>query len=231
MNKANFIHALNLRNFFACHNLSVDGSLWTPNFLGIVDEGLRKTHRHIDDISIEELRAAGPTGNALAPRVATYIIPGAIWDAGLRLADGYGHQVQVGEVKKANMIDTRDAELAFEVGRREYSPSGTSRLSCIWLADDSADGEAVVRHMFGANSHVVIVRMTITHQLSLSRADARWFEDYCYSPSKSKVENYWREIPHPDGPRWEWMLDGRVELSNSEDLELIRARRAMSPSG
>ncbi|MGJ7573299.1 hypothetical protein ACSFBX_22430 [Variovorax sp. RB2P76] len=230
MTQRSFIHALDLRNFFACHNISLDGSLWTPNFLDLADEGLRATHRHIGEIPIEELRSTGPTGNVLAPRVAAYFIPGAIWGAGQKLANGYGQEIQISEGKKANMIDVRDAELAFEASRRRYSPNSTSRVSCIWLAEHSAEGEAVVRHMFGNNSHIVIVGMRITHQLSLSRADARWFEEYCYSPSESKVENYWKEVPHPDGPRWEWLLDGRVELSNADDLELIRAKRATSPT-
>lgn len=228
MTQRSFIHALNLRNFFACHNISLDGSLWTPNLMGLVDEGLRATHRHINEISIEELRSTGPYGNVLAPRVATYLIPGAIWVAGQALVNGYGQEVQISEGKKTNMIEMRDAELAFEVGRRRYAPNSTSRFSCIWLAENSPEGEAVLRHMFGNSSDILIVPMTITHELSLSRADARWFEEYCYSPSEKKVENYWKEIPHPDGSRWEWMLDGRVELSSTKDLELIRARRPKS---
>lgn len=230
MTQRSFIHALDLRNSLACHNISLDGSLWTPNFAGLVDEGLRATHRPIDEIPIEELRDTGLNGNFLAPRVATYFIPGAIWGAGQKLFNGYGQEIQISEGKKANMIDVRDAELTFEAGRRRYSPNSTSRLSCIWLAERSVAGEAVVRRMFGNNSQIVIVEMIITHQLSLSRVDARWFEEYCDSPSESKVENYWKEIPHPDGPQWEWMLDGRVELSNADDLELIRAKRATSPT-
>lgn len=225
-----FIHALDLRNWQVCHNLSLDGSLWTPNLMGLVDEGLRATHRHINEISIEELRATGPYGNVLAPRVARYFIPAAIWDSGRMLVDGYGTEVQISAGKKANMISIRDAELAFEAGRRKHAPNSVSRLSCIWLAEKSVDGEAVLRHMFGCNQHIFIVPVTVTHELALSRADARWFEEYCHSPSESKVENYWKEIPHPEGPRWEWMLDGRVKLTNTKDLEFIRANRPVLPA-
>jgi hypothetical protein len=225
-----FIHALNLTNFIACHNISLDGSLWTPNYLGLVDQGIRATYRDVGKIPIEELRSKGSNGSALAPRVATYLIPGAIWDAKQNLVNGYGEELRISEGKKANMLDMRDAEIAFEEGRRKYSPHSTSRLSCIWLAERSAAGEAVVRHMFGNNSQIILVEMTITHQLSLSRADARWFEEYCHSGRESNIERYWTEVAHPDGPQWEWMLDGRVTLSHADDLGRIRAKKTMLPA-
>jgi hypothetical protein len=217
-----FLHALQLDNWVACHNLSNSGSLVTPNLLGASDPGLLPTHRHIDEISIEELRSCGPTGNALAPRVAKYVIPSAIWDSGLTMVDGYGNAVETADGKRMNTIDMRDTEIAFEAGRRRYAPTSASRWSCIWLADDSAEGEAVVRSMFGQSSRIRLVKMRITHQLALTRADSRWFDDYRYSRKGGCIENYWSQVPHPDGPLWEWLVDGRVELVDPDDWAFIR---------
>lgn len=229
MTEQTYIHAVHLDNWAASHNLSISGRLCTPNVIGAFDPGLRATYRHITDIPIEELRSHGPSGNALAPRVGRYVVPAAIWDAGLTMVDGYGHLVEVSEGKRQNIIDTRDVEIAFEAGRRKYAPASASRWSCIWLAEDSRAGEAVVRSMFGQSSRVRVVRVRIAYQLALTRADSRWFDDYCHSPKESRIENYWRQVPHPDGPAWEWLVDGCVELVDPADWAFIRDNRRMNP--
>ena len=124
-NDLKFVHGLNLRNEHSCHNLSIAGTLWTPNFPGMVDPGLNQTFRHIDDISLEELRSEGPTGNAVAPRVARYVIRGAVLERGLTWVDGYDRPVGIPDGTRIRILESRDAELAMEAGRRKYAAEGS----------------------------------------------------------------------------------------------------------
>ncbi|OHV00457.1 hypothetical protein BLA34_12660 [Ralstonia solanacearum] len=221
-----FIHGLSLRNDGACHNLSLTGTLWTPNFLGLTDTGLNRTFRHIDDIPVEELRWAGPTGNAVAPRVANYVIPGAILDRGLILVDGHEQPVEISDGKRSRILDLREAELAMEAGRRKYAPKAASRFSSIWLAERTREGEASIRTMLGGGAHIFIVPVKIAHCLALTRVDAGWFDDYLNSPKEHFIENYWTGVPHKAGQLWEYLLDGSIELEDANDLEHIRVHGA-----
>lgn len=228
-NDLKFVHGLNLRNEHACHNLSIAGALWTPNLLGMADPGLNQTFRHIDDISLEELRSEGPIGNAVAPRVARYVIPGAILERGLTWLDGYDRPVEISDGKRSRILDSRDAELAMEAGRRKYAPKAASRFSSIWLAERVPEGEALIRGMLGSSTHIFIAPVRITHCLALTRADARWFDDYLNFPKEQFIENYWTGMPHKTGPQWEYLLDGSIELENAGDLAYIRTHGAKLP--
>jgi hypothetical protein len=195
----------------------------------MVDPGLNRTFRHIDDISLEELRSEGPTGNVLAPRVVRYIIPGTILERGLTLVDGYDRPVEIRDGTRNRILESRNVELAMEAGRRKYASKAASRFSAIWLAEGTPEGEALIRAMLGDGPHLLIAPVRITHCLALTRADARWFDDYLNFPKEQFIQNYWTGVPHKDGPLWEYLLDGSIELENEGDLAYIRTHGAKLP--
>ncbi|ODH03266.1 hypothetical protein A4S05_19680 [Nostoc sp. KVJ20] len=47
-----FIHGINLNDWYPCWNLALCGRLYSPDFAALCDPGLAESHRCVKDLSI-----------------------------------------------------------------------------------------------------------------------------------------------------------------------------------
>ncbi|WP_343735233.1 hypothetical protein [Acidovorax sp.] len=203
------------------HNLVISrGLLYSVEVLGRLDEGLAKTYRPVSEIPLDELRRDCLTGNVLAPRVAAIGMKAVMLARGMIPEGFFGLPVMH---STRRILETWDAELAFEEGRRVYAPSAPSRLSCIWLAEDSPAGRSSIA---GAVRNAHVCAVDVIYSLAIWGADAGWWTDYMNGPQSVYVERYWSGVRHPRAPEPEILLDGIIKIQPADlDALLSHARR------
>jgi hypothetical protein len=216
-----FIHAIDLDNFYTCHNLSIDGKLRTPNFLALIDAGISETHKTIDSISIEDLKIYGPQEcGVVTPRTCDAILIAAMLRSGQKMVNGFGEETLVSDDRRKFLLKSSEVELAFERVRRSISPQSVSRLSCIWLAERTPEGEQHIKVMLGPK--VCVLKVRITSALNFSRTDTAWFDQYWQEDKPEYVARYWSGVPQSETPKWEYLLDGEIEVEDQQQLEIVK---------
>ena len=120
-------------------------------------------------------------------------------------------------VKKAEL------EITFEKIRRLINFGAPSRLSCIYLVDNSIDGRIVLQNMFvDYFINPFIVEVDILNQMELTKCDQRWLEKYYDEPNNEFVKNYWDGVAFNEKcASWEYLLEGTIILTNLEEAKLI----------
>jgi len=221
-----FIHAIELKDFYPCRNLTVSGCLWSPNYLAVIDQGIGQVHRTINEFSIEQLRMKGPQSCGVTPRTASAIIKASFIRRGEKLYDGYGEEILLSEQEKQWILKASEVELGFEEIRRAQFPYRVSRLSCLWLAERTEAGKAHIRAMLGEDVFILDVRLG--QILNLSRADTKWFDLYWEETRDEYIWKYWSGEPCGDVSSWEYLLDGEIIADNEEQIEFIRNHGAMA---
>lgn len=212
-----FIHAIEISNFYPCHNIGIDGALYSPAF----PTGIGKTQKQITEFSIEQLANGDlETGMGMVtPRFANVCIETALLRKGQKIVNGYGQETIYSQETKDLKIKYADAELEFERVRRKYFSDKVSRLICIYLAERTKHGRELVQSMFGINVDVLEVK--ITHQLAISKVDVSWFDLYIDHPNEDYIIQYWSGSSKNEVPRWEYLLEGRIELEDSSLLHVL----------
>lgn len=101
-----------------------------------------------------------------------------------------------------------------------YAPS---RLSCIYIVDNSIDGRIVLQNMF-VDSFInpFIVEVDILNQMELTKCDQQWLEKYYHEPNNEYVKNYWNGVAYNEKcASWEYLLEDTIILTNLEEAKLI----------
>lgn len=220
-----FIHGIDLRDFFPCHNLTLSGQLWSPDAAARADRGLRAAHQPIESISLADLRAGHPGTGVISPRAGHEIIRAGIIRRGQKIANGLGEVELMSTETRQGAIRCSDVELTFEEARRRTAPEAVSRLSCLYLAEATAQGASILRSMLGPDRYLLDVR--IGQKINLTRADATWFDAYFEEPDSEYATNYWLGFEKDQGAgQWEYLLDGMIEATDAAQIEHVRLHGA-----
>jgi hypothetical protein len=222
-----YFHALDLDDFYPCWNLSLDGRIWSPNYLAKIDPGVGGVHRPIEGLSIEELRQNGYQGGAITPRSTTLLIKAAILRQGQRMVDGYGNEILISEEERERILNLFDAELRIEEVRRSDYADRVSRLSCIWLADATQMGRQHLTNMLGP--YVYITEVSISNCLSLSKVDTYWYDKFLESGDDDDIHRYWSGVAASNDATWEYLLDGEITVNDPQQIEYIRQHGTRRP--
>lgn len=218
-----FLHGVNLNDWIVVNNLRVsDGRLVSTEVLGLSDPGLAETYRPIGTVPISELASGWVEGNVASPRLGRFLFPAGIMNLGGEMVDAHGAPWPSSPGGKRRVIETAEAEIAFEVGRRRLSPAAPSRLTCIWLAEGSDAGRAVIQSML-RDTLICKVRVVSCHQFKV--ADAGWFDDYLNFPDLKYVDNYWLGVIHPRHSLPELLVEGVVQLTEQSAIDQIKQKR------
>ena len=200
-----FSLGINLDDWLACHNFSLAGKVASVEAANLITPGMGISVKTMD---LDTLRRHEVSLGALSPRCANRImVP----------LESTGKLDSMGEI-----------ELAFEAQRRILAPHSPSRLSCMWLAEDSEAGRSHIRTMFSTIPHLLVVKVRVTCALAFFKADTGWFDRYVRNADETFIKNYWSGLNCPNGA-WEFLLDGGVELIDSVNLANIRANGAKLP--
>jgi hypothetical protein len=207
-----FIHGVDLEDFYPCWNLALTGTLSSPDFSVSGDAGLYASHQPIRDTPIERLRTVGLPPGMVSPR-ARCLISTANEDR--------------------HVTERRAAELAFEEARRALAPDAPSRLSSLYLAEDSQAGRNHVRSMLGSDIH--ILRVSVPICVRSRRVDTAWFDCYWDDPAQKYIENYWQSVQKESVcTTWELLIDGVIQADDIAGLDYLKANGAhlkVEPNG
>ena len=219
-----FIHGIDLGNWHPCHNLLLNGCLYTPNAMALVDSGIAEQHHPIDTTTIEDLAQGLHPPTVIAPRAIGEVIRAGILRRGQQIANGFNEVEQMSDETQQAALDCSDVELFFEAERRKFSPASPSRLSCLYLAERTESGEQMLRHMLGRNIYTLRVRLTLP--LRIARVDSAWFDDFFISRNPENARKYWLGQQMDEGGHWEYLYDGIIKVEDEAQIEHIRKHGA-----
>lgn len=211
---ARLIHGLAAEDWLACWNMQLEGTLTSFDFANEV--GFRKPG--LRQLAMEDLRSGSFGEVALAPRML------CLWQAAIiRNGVWIGEGVPPYSTRKASaheserVVRQADFELRMEEARRGLAPSAPSRIGCLYLAEDSPYGRTMVSRLKGHDAFLMQVR--VMHCLRIARADSQWLHGQIRD---KEIIGYWRGEPRTDTPVWEYLLDGKIECTNEEELERLQ---------
>lgn len=220
------IHGIDLRNWHPCHNLLLNGCLYTPNAMALIESGIAEQHQPIDNTPIEDLAKGAHPPTAIAPRAIGEVIRAGILRRGQKIANGFDEIEQISEETQQAALDCSDVELFFEAERRKFAPASPSRLSCLYLAERTEAGEKMLRSMLGRN--IYILRVNLLLPLRIAKVDSAWFDDFFNSRDPENARKYWLGQQMGDGGRWEYLYDGIIKVEDEAQIEHIRKHGARS---
>jgi hypothetical protein len=198
MNKT-YLHSIDLANWYVCWNLSISGGrLSSCDITGIPH---RKAGEHVEirETSIEDLKNRKLPPSFLQPRLYGTIGNNDLWQM----------------------------EIDFEEARRIYAPDAPSRLSALYLADNSQTGRRMLKETFPGR---IILEVETKIILRSIKADMRWVEEYRKTHLKEILEKYWEGLPMgEEGPQWEYLIDGVIQMKDMKQLERIKLDGAKPP--
>lgn len=152
-----------------------------------------------------------------------------VWQGGMirigaqvgRGADPYPTRLP-DEATRQRFLRAADRELLLEQVRRTVAGDAPSRLSSIWLAEDSPSGRNAVSEMLGWRS--LVSRVVVTSGRRFARCDPAWLEDVVAGRApEDAAQSYWRGEPKdPEAPSWEYLLDGSICIVDGDDLRRLR---------
>jgi hypothetical protein len=196
----------------------------SPNALAHLDKGVGEIHRFIDDSPLGDLALGIHPPSAVTPRAASEVVRAGILRQGLKIANGFNEVELMSEETKQAALRSSDVELTFERIRREVAPDAVSRFSCLYLAERSVEGEAMLRSMLGKDVYILRVRPTLT--LKITKVDVTWFDDFFDSNDIEDARRYWRGLEKCSGQTWEYLFDGVLDVEDPEQIEYIRKHGA-----
>jgi len=219
-----YVHGYRADNWLARSNMGIEATLFSTEVLTLENPA---SFVSIRNVPIEALRTWSDVPPlALLPRAQSLVHAHNI-----RIARDYQRPLSdLGiSAEQANRI-TRLAEyeLAFEEVRRRVSPDAPSRLSCIYLAEDTIDGRNYASQMATIEGFVLTVRVPLA--IRSARLDARWLGSSLDIPADDRIRGYWSgEAMSGGDPVWEWLVDGVIRCVDPE--EFLRVRRYNASAG
>jgi len=135
--------------------------------------------------------------------------------------------------KEQKVLDLSEVEIAFELARREYAPDAPSRITCLYMVEDTFEGRMTVYDMYkknkqGPNYKPVLLKLGVVHQVKYTKVDSAWYLKYFQDRKKSYLEQYWLG-GSTNKPCYEILFEGMVGLSDRIDKDkLASSYRSMT---
>lgn len=215
-----FIHGINLQDWYPVWNFTLSGRLISANFMPLVDPSF-SFQKRVEDIPLDELMVNPRCFNGtMTPRSMWYVWAASIIRSGGHVGIG---QIDTKWLPKKEMERIKrigDIELEIERARREISPESASRLGCLWVADNTPKGATNVRDMLGPT--IYLAKVTIPAACKVSKVDRKWFDLYCVNTNNDYLRSYWEGRPYDSNNTWEYLVDGIIESSRKEDIDYIK---------
>jgi hypothetical protein len=125
--------------------------------------------------------------------------------------------------KELAVIKKADLEIEFERRRRELNYGAASRLSCVYLVDNTFESKLLLQSMFADNfKRPKVVEVDIVNNFELTKCDVHWVDKYFEDPKDEYIVNYWTGVPlNENYPTWEYLLEGTIQMTNRDEIQDI----------
>lgn len=223
--EGSYAHGIDLADVLTCWNVAVVGAIWAMEYTELTPG---YSYPSLREVPLDQLRNGPLTTPVGTPRGVRLILSAAA-ARGVSLPDLPGATATAREwsaAERARNLALGDAEIEFESVRRRLVPEAASRLTSVYVADDSASGRSLILSMF---TSVYIVTVRVSAAIRLTRADPVWFERYFREPRVEFAEAYWAGRAAPNTRGWEYLVEGEIELTDAAQLAYVRANGAHTP--
>ena len=121
------------------------------------------------------------------------------------------------------LIRQADLEIEFERRRRELNYGAASRLSCVYLVENTFDSRLLLQSMFADFFwNPKIVEVDILNSIEITKCDVTWLNKYYEEPKDEYIVNYWTGVPSNENySTWEYLLEGTIQMTNPDEIEDI----------
>jgi hypothetical protein len=149
---------------------------------------------------------------------AVLVWQGSMSRAGMRIGMGVApYETRwYSEQQVAQIVAAADREVLLEERRRRVSPHASSRLTCIWAAEDTTSGRNFIQRLMGP--HAFVLSVEVLAAIRVSKCDARWLDEAALG-SVEAADQYWNGSPMGDHALWEYLIDGTIGAREPEDVE------------
>ncbi|MFC5282098.1 hypothetical protein [Pedobacter alpinus] len=208
INDKKFIHCIDLSDGVTQMFANEVGAFFTPSMITF----LRKIDKpFVYLMSMQELRndMSDKPVEFMSPRGYRYLIEASKLRKDKK--EGYNE-------KELLLLKNCEIELSFENKRREICDWAPSRLSAIYLMDDTLASSENIASMFSEKRlKPKVILVNIAGLARIIKVDYRWVEAYFEEPKVEYIENYWHSLPFQDNSTtWEYLHEGGLFVLDEE---------------
>lgn len=217
--KMEFIYLVNYDDFLVCVNFSNTKQI---SAVSIAHRECFQEEHPIYSICLEQLKIDKDALQTFSsPRMMQIML--SSWHSnGLRIGLGeFPNTKFLTQTQINKIIKVSELEIEFEKVRREINPNLPSRLACVYLAENNIEGRVMLQNMFHRKKNVGIFPVEIIYCDKFHCADSKWVEIFEMTGERSSIEQYWKGIESDNKPQYEYLVDGKIQLLNSEDQKTI----------
>jgi len=202
-----------------CENIKESHALFSLMFASVQNPSFRSDYYFLPPDEIRnnaDLIYAGYTN----PRCAL-MVEASLLRKNEKVISGVTKK-EFSEEDKQKKLKVSEVEIAFEGYRQRFHSGLPSRLTCLFLVDNSENGMSTLSTMLVQSNLIPYVfEVEIKENYGLHRADKRWFEKYFKSNDEVCIKNYWEGVAFNELPAWEHLLEGAIVIVNDVDYNHI----------
>lgn len=220
MKEINFIYFVDLTDQLVCHNLIKTNGIWSPYIIHYITY---KTEYPLYSINLDNLLTELDADQIgfISPRFQ-YITLSSWVRNGLKIGIGLTNPKMYSKSDIERIHRIAELEIEFEKIRRIVNKNLPSRLSCIYLAENSFEGRTMLKNMFlNKKTKFLITEIEITEYIAFHKADSKWIVNYEITKDVTAVINYWLGKDFDNLPEYEYLVEGILNLKNESDRKHI----------
>jgi len=127
--------------------------------------------------------------------------------------------------REEDILKISEHEIEFELTRRQCAPSAPSRITCLFMVEDTIEGRIYLSKIYDKpdkrRHNPLLLKLGIVHKDRLLKADSNWFTLYNTEQREEYISNYWHGKAS-DNPEWEILFEGMVGLRNNNQKSLLK---------
>jgi len=159
------------------------------------------------------------------------ILYASILRKGKNLVNGYGKPIEIKLEDKEQILFKADLGINFEKIRRNEFSHKPSRMSSVFVVEDSWEGRLCLSQMFyqGYSSGKYapfIFNVKVVVCLFSHKGDIQWLDEYRETQNVECIREYWRGNAFNSSPIYEYFLEGTIIPNNREQILEIRKQNA-----
>jgi hypothetical protein len=204
-----YLHCFDLSNKLKLLNFASTGTYSSLFVTQMITRDTKPNPMHVDieklqDCTIDEI-------DGISSPVMLFVFQKTVFESFTRKLTKQEQSI----IKRANV------EIEFERGRRLYNYAAPSRLSAIFLTENTDDDRANLFEMF---SHLFrnpkILEVSLFNDFEKMKFDYRWYEKYHEDAKEEYIKNYWEQQPFElKIDKWEILLEGTIKIINKVDFD------------
>ena len=218
-----YLHCINLDDPYPCVNIVVGKQL--PSYELQILSVPQLAYKKITDIPVEKL----PTEAHLQQVGIMTVRWGLMWmgsilRTGGKVGFGMNYPKWFGEKQNEQIKRISEAEIEFEKIRREINKDLPSRLTCIFLADNTDDGRIHLHNMLFNLSRPYVVDVSPGLTLKIIKVDSKYFDKYMEEKNPDYIINYWKGVASnfENYDTWEYLFEGSINIINESQIDYIK---------